>query len=76
MKYRGRQTHDINNIGHQTRVKLRLKNGYGIKQGELKQVRSNQTQTGTNELMMTERGQEGPYMGTRGRETQDMGIHV
>ncbi len=28
------------------------------------QVRSNQTQMGTHELMMTERGQEGPYMGT------------
>ncbi len=26
--------------------------------------------------MITERGQEGPYMGTRGRETQDMGIQV
>jgi len=36
-------------------------------------MRSIQTQTGTNELMMTERGQEGPYKGTRGRETQDMG---
>ncbi len=65
MELRGRQTHDVHNIGHQTRVKLRLN-----------QVKSNQTHTGTNELMMTERGKEGPYMGTRGRETQDMGIQV
>ncbi len=27
------------------------------------------TQTGTNELMMTERGQEGPYKGTRHGDT-------
>ncbi len=45
-------------------------------QGKQQQVRSNQTQMGTNELMMTERGQEGPYEGARGRETQDMGIQV
>jgi len=44
-------------------------------QGKRQQVRSNQTQMGTHELM-TERGQEGPYIGTRGRETQDMGIQV
>ncbi len=59
-----------------TQGKLRTYKHIERNQGKQKQVRSNQTQMGTRELMMTERGQEGPYRGKRERETQDMGIQV
>ncbi len=45
-----------------TQGKLRAYKHIERNQGKQQQVRSNQTQMGTHELMMTERGQEGPYM--------------
>ncbi len=65
--------HTIPDIRHGENQGLRI---LGNKRGELKQGRSNQTQTETNDH--TERGQEPetPNMDIRGTETQDMGTPV